>query len=294
MFHKTWLDGRITLYNTDCLDFMQSYQDEVNMVLTDPPYLYLDHKLDRSFNEELCFNLLYKIMAKNSILAFFGRGDSFYKWNYLTKQIGFDFKEEIIWDKSRLSTPTTALARIHETISIKQKGHIVLNNVLIDYYQYNELAEKTHRDDLRILIDAIKSCKTFQDLENLKNNTAPAIKSKLSKDSICPKLINKPNRFCNYFKRLDKGRKLSSICRVEKEHYQFIHPTQKPIDLLKHLLNLCSQPNDLVFDGFSGSASCAVACIKTNRRFIGCELDKEYFDLACKRIDEEVRQGDLF
>jgi site-specific DNA-methyltransferase (adenine-specific) len=93
---------------------------------------------------------------------------------------------------------------------------------------------------------------------------------------------------------ITRGRRLNSIFRVDKEHYQFIHPTQKPVELLKHLINLCSQENELIFDGFSGSGSCAVACIKTNRRFIGCELDNQYFDLSCKRIETELKQANLF
>ena len=47
MEFKTWQDGRIKLYHGDCLEFMENMQEQVNLVLTDPPYLYLDHKFFR-------------------------------------------------------------------------------------------------------------------------------------------------------------------------------------------------------------------------------------------------------
>lgn len=72
------------------------------------------------------------------------------------------------------------------------------------------------------------------------------------------------------------------------------HPTQKPVDLIGWCLNNYSKENDLIFDSFSGSFTTAIACIKTNRRFIGCELDKEYFEKACERIDIELKQLTLF
>jgi len=73
-----------------------------------------------------------------------------------------------------------------------------------------------------------------------------------------------------------------------------IHPTQKPVALMSWCLNNYSQENDLIFDGFLGSGTTAIACIRTKRRLIGCELDNEYFDKMCKRIEEELRQGNLF
>ena len=73
-----------------------------------------------------------------------------------------------------------------------------------------------------------------------------------------------------------------------------IHPTQKPLELFNWCLLKNSQENDLIFDGFLGSGTTAISCIKTKRRFIGCELDKEYFEKACERIDIELKQLTLF
>jgi site-specific DNA-methyltransferase (adenine-specific) len=72
------------------------------------------------------------------------------------------------------------------------------------------------------------------------------------------------------------------------------HPTQKPVALMAWCLNNYSQENDLIFDGFLGSGTTAISCIRTKRRLIGCELDVKYFEKMCERIETELRQGVLF
>ena len=59
-----------------------------------------------------------------------------------------------------------------------------------------------------------------------------------------------------------------------------LHPTQKPINLMKYLIEVSSNENDIVLDPFMGSGSTGVACLNTNRNFIGIELDKNYFEIA--------------
>ena len=73
-----------------------------------------------------------------------------------------------------------------------------------------------------------------------------------------------------------------------------LHPTQKPVDLLRYLIRTYSNEGDTILDNCMGSGTTAVACIKEKRHFIGFELNKEYYDKACKRIDAERRQLTLF
>ena len=63
-----------------------------------------------------------------------------------------------------------------------------------------------------------------------------------------------------------------------------IHPSQKPVDLLKHAIYYTSNENDVVLDSFMGSGTCGVACRALNRKFIGIEIDRKYFDIAKRRI----------
>ena len=63
-----------------------------------------------------------------------------------------------------------------------------------------------------------------------------------------------------------------------------IHPTQKPVALLEYLVKTYTQEGETVLDFTAGSGSTAIACLNTNRKFIGIELDKQYFDIAVNRI----------
>jgi DNA modification methylase len=69
-----------------------------------------------------------------------------------------------------------------------------------------------------------------------------------------------------------------------------IHPTQKPIALLEYLIKTYTLENEAVLDFTMGSGSTGVACVNTNRNFIGIELDETYFDIAQKRIAEAQRR----
>ena len=67
------------------------------------------------------------------------------------------------------------------------------------------------------------------------------------------------------------------------------HPTQKPIALLEYLINTYSNENDIILDNTMGSGSTGVACVNTNRKFIGIERDANYYKIACER----TRQAEM-
>jgi site-specific DNA-methyltransferase (adenine-specific) len=70
------------------------------------------------------------------------------------------------------------------------------------------------------------------------------------------------------------------------------HPTQKPIDLMKWCVGRLK--GQTILDPFMGSGTTGVAAVKLGRKFIGIEIDPRYFDIACRRISEALRQPDLF
>jgi len=72
------------------------------------------------------------------------------------------------------------------------------------------------------------------------------------------------------------------------------HPTQKPLPLIRYLIKTYSNPGDLVFDGYGGSGTTAVAAELEGRNCILCELDKDYYEAAVKRYNNAIMQGDLF
>lgn len=71
------------------------------------------------------------------------------------------------------------------------------------------------------------------------------------------------------------------------------HPTEKPVELNEILIKNSSKENEIVLDMFMGTGSTGVACINTNRSFIGIEIDEKYFEVAKKRIEEAQNNKNL-
>jgi site-specific DNA-methyltransferase (adenine-specific) len=83
-----------------------------------------------------------------------------------------------------------------------------------------------------------------------------------------------------------RGKRDGSVWKYRKVNpIDMLHPTQKPVDLLAKAIEKYSDNNDTVFDPFMGSGTTGVACKLLRRNFIGCEISKQYFDLAKRRID---------
>lgn len=76
------------------------------------------------------------------------------------------------------------------------------------------------------------------------------------------------------------------------KHQERWHPTQKPIVLMRWCIDQTTA--GLVFDPYMGSGTTGVAAVQAGRRFVGCEVDRGYFDVACRRIEEAYRQPKLF
>ena len=73
-----------------------------------------------------------------------------------------------------------------------------------------------------------------------------------------------------------------------------IHPTQKPVELIRYLIRTYSNPGDVILDNTIGSGTTAIAAIRERRHWLGFELNKEYFDKAQERIAEELQNPTLF
>jgi len=89
-------------------------------------------------------------------------------------------------------------------------------------------------------------------------------------------------------KLYSKGKQMRSVWSIpstpKREKLEGNHPTQKPLELLKRLVSMCTNEGDTVLDPFCGSGTTGVACVLLNRNFIGIDLDQSYLDLSAKRM----------
>ena len=72
------------------------------------------------------------------------------------------------------------------------------------------------------------------------------------------------------------------------------HPTQKPLEVMRWCIGHLPEPNRTILDPFMGSGTTGVAAVQMGRKFIGIEREPKYFDIACKRIEDAQRMGDMF
>ena len=72
------------------------------------------------------------------------------------------------------------------------------------------------------------------------------------------------------------------------------HPCPRPLDMMERVIGQWARPNSIVLDPFMGSGTTGVACANLGRKFIGIEIERKYFDIACERIDAAYAQGRLF
>lgn len=106
-----------------------------------------------------------------------------------------------------------------------------------------------------------------------------------------------PILYLNKGRKKINGKRLEDVWEFDRvSSDKLIHQNEKPLPLIAQCIEKSSDEDELVFDGFMGSATTAVACVKTNRRFIGFELDKGYYDKACDRVEKAKQEAatDLF
>ena len=276
------------IYNEDCLEGMKRIPDgSVDCIFTDPPYLYLkNQKLDRPFDEQAFFSECKRVLKKDSFIVLFGRGTSFYRWNTILSEMGFSFKEEVVWDKINTTSPLLPLSRKHETISIHSIGR---KNILRSKVPYEEIRIN---DDSKVVGDAkrIISYIKNNDIEKIKeeiNNGLIYNKKRAHKTHVSAQTgFFSSDRAIACIDSIKNGCNERDIISLLRDHYSAIHPTQKPVRLIERLLALISCEGDIILDPFSGSGSTAIACINTGRNYLCFEIDKEYYDLSIGAISK--------
>ena len=277
----------IDLRQGDCLEEMKKIKDEsVDAVVTDPPYLYLkNQQFDSQFDENLFFSQIKRVLKKDGFIVMFGRGASFYRWNTILSNLGFVFKEEIIWEKEKNTSPFSNLLRFHETISIFTKGNGIINKVKIPYIEARENNLEGIISDIKRLRVTFKNFSELEEVEKyLESGLLVFNRKKVSKFETTAPECKSYSRCVAVARGIREGLVERDIMKEQRDYYNMQHPTQKPVRLMERLVSLVSKEEDIVLDPFMGSGSTGVACLNTNRSFIGFEIDAEYFEIAKERI----------
>ena len=287
------------VYNQDCNIGLADLPDNsIDIILTDPPYKYLkNQKLEVDFDEVVFFNHVKRLLKKDGFIVMFGRGTSFYRWNTMLADLGFQFKEEIVWNKNYTSTPTTPISRIHETVSIHSVSGGI-NKVRVPYLESKDDVSSICQD-IKRLKSALNNVSELDDIRHyLKTGECrfSELEKPLGNGTTVQTRLKERSRGLATLKSIMEGFVEKSIITAIRNHYSAIHPTEKPVRLLERLLALVIKPDRpcTVLDPFMGSGSTGIAAYNMGLDFIGYEIDKEYFEGAEKRFKQATAQQRLF
>lgn len=231
----------------DCLERMKEIPDgSIDLILTDPPFGTIQNKWDSVIPFDLMWSELKRIIKPKGAIVLFGSQP--FTSALIMSNLKW-FKYEQIWDKNKGAQPQLANIqpmKSHENILVFGKGKI-------NYYPQKTKGAPYTRDNKQKHSD-----------------------HSLSKGLKPIKQVNTGFRFPKTV--LLYPRDFSAQSRL--------HPTQKPVALLEYLIKTYTQENETVLDFTFGSCSTGVACLNTNRKFIGVEMDETYFNIGVKRIED--------
>lgn len=288
-------NDRVTLYHGDCREIIPALNQQFDAVISDPPYCMLKIHWDK---EDVFLGLIptiASVMKKSSSVVFFGRGDSAYRQNIALGEVGFEFKEEIVWNKCRVGSPLNAVPRSHELVFLRCRDKS-LNRVKIAVEEMNVIDVKKIIGHVRRIRDGLVGKHVVEVVKYINDLQLDLKKQKGGSGLSVNKSLSGMNRCITSIRSIADGFMPVSIIADPPDHYNREHPTQKPIFILSVLIRLASDENSLILDPFEGSGSTGIAAMKTGRRAILIEQDEKYCEIAARRIEEEDQKlkNDLF
>lgn len=245
------------LFHGDCLKIMKDIPDNsVDMVLCDLPYGELECSWDKTIDFVELWNNYERIIKDNGAIVLFSSFKFALKLIETKKEL---FKYELVWNKVKPGNIFVGKLRplpVHEYVLIFSKGKIAngsLHNM--NYYPQMIEMEKPRKSKIYSQSDAMYR-DSHVGYEGVRNKKYPKSILEFSNAS-------------------QKGK---------------VHPTQKPTSICEWLIKTYTNEGEIVLDNCMGSGSTGVACLNTNRKFIGIELDDKYFEIAKERIENTYNE----
>ena len=241
------------LYKGDCLELMKNIEDKsIDCIICDLPYgVTSKNKWDTIIPYEPLWKEYKRIIKENGPIILFGQ-DKFTAKTMLSNEKMHRYN--LIWNKVLTSGFLNAgrmPLREHEDIMIFYKKLPTYNPQFTEGKPLHGMGEKFKK--------VKNNNNNYNDFNSCNNPSA----NREGDTKKYPKSI------------LTFPRPASS---------KMLHPTEKPVELLEYLIKTYSNENDVILDNCMGSGSTGVACLNTNRRFIGIELDEKYFNIAKDRL----------
>ena len=322
-----WSRGMIELYKGDCLIESDKIESgSVDLILTDLPYgtmngsgktfkkVFGDNYIwDSVIDTNKIMQIANRILRKNGKMVLFSQEP--FTTELITEAIpNIPFNYRATWEKDNFADAlgvNKAMVSFTEDVLVFSKNHqkhdFEGTHPLRDYFkiimqyinlnlkqintklghrraehtfyinstQYGLCTEKTYLELIEVFgIYKVNEFKEFAELKQIDTEYRTDLLKQMNEQY--------PSTF-----NLWEGKKYKSNILKYKKDYTGHHPTQKPVLLLEDLIKTFSNENDLVVDFTMGSGSTGVACVNTNRNFIGIEQDEKYFEIAKQRINEQ-------
>lgn len=315
--------SEITLLNGDCLELMKDIPGgSVDLILADPPYGTIKgiekSKASKDIGYKACdwdevISIPHMFAECSMVLRPNGKCILFGQEPFTSKIItsglpSLPFLYRAVWVKNSAANVLgckKAMVNRFEDVCIFSK--ILEENKLGN--PFSKVMKMNLESNGKTISDAIQACgssashyftegKQFRiptkekyaklQQAGILNVQYEKIKTAFDKYNMS-NIEKRQNAFPSVFNLWQGNKTKSNVLQYPKDGGGF-HPTQKPVALLEDLIQTFSNPGDAVLDFTMGSGSTGVACVNTGRNFIGIELDKNYFEIAKKRIEDVQSQ----
>ena len=307
---------KFELWNGDCLELMKKIPDgSVDLVLTDPPYGTMKgiddkHEWDTAIEPVKIFEQISRILRQNGKAILFSQEP--YTSRLITSTIpSLPFAYRAVWYKNvsgnSLMAKSAMVSRYEDICIFSKLGHDYCGeNPLREYFaKVLDFIGVTSCKEINARLGHRKAEHCFYVTGRRNGSTQFSLCTERTYQELIDVFgINKMQGFIEYaelrktqdeytqkyasvFNLWQGGKSKSNVLEYKKDNDGY-HPTQKPVALLEDLIQTYSNEGNTVLDFTAGSGSTGAACVNTNRRFIGIELDEGYFNIAKKRIEEAV------
>jgi len=243
------------IYNMDCLEGMKEIADKsIDMILCDLPYGTTACKWDTIIPFKPLWEQYERVIKDNGVIVL--TASQPFTSALVMSNLGM-FKYDFTWNKGN----TTGFLNSKKMPLRKHEGILVFSKSKIGKFTYNP-----------------QMTKGLLRKKGGYNNKKVAVYNDY-------KEVTKINDIYYPTSIIEIG----TVYRNEN-----IHPTQKPVPLFEYLIKTYTNEGETVLDNCIGSGTTAIACINTNRNYIGFELDTGYFNLANERIQNHLKEGETW